>query len=286
MEKNIFIGGKFLDSQLLFTLPMVDGYCEKKKIKTIIYEKDLPFKIINNKNLSKLLKKISNCIFAKAHAVLVQKSFVKSSRTFYSKFIIGNKIFQKKLLTKKNWFDLQIFHSLWDTSLVSIINKRTKVNFFDIFISSLRITFKLYEQRILKKNNIIAAFLGHSVYESRSILACLRQYCLHVYCHSNYSFYLQEKFKDLHWSFIKKQIFFKLIKNISSKKINKYFKLRERGKGNYEDSRYAALISSKFDKNFTYPENVIMLHIFHDSAFSLIDKNRIFIDYTSKSDKW
>ena len=37
MSKNIFIGGKFLDSQLLFTLLIVDGYCKKKNIKIIIY---------------------------------------------------------------------------------------------------------------------------------------------------------------------------------------------------------------------------------------------------------
>ena len=54
-DTKIFIGGKFLDSQLLFTLPIVDGYCEKNNIKTIVYEKDLPLKIINNKNFNKLL---------------------------------------------------------------------------------------------------------------------------------------------------------------------------------------------------------------------------------------
>jgi hypothetical protein len=278
-NNKIFIGGKFLDSQLLFTLPIVDGYCEKNKIKTIIYEKDLPHKIINNKNLSKFLKKYQILSLQKLMPFWYKNILLRATFLFIPSLLLAIRFSKKKLLTEKNWFNLQIFHSLWDTSLVSIINKRTTVNFFDIFISSLRITFKLYEQRVLKKNNIIAAFLGHTVYESRSILACLRQYCLHVYCHSNYSFYLQEKFKDLHWSFIKKHIFFKLIKNTSSKKIHNYFKLRERGRGKYEDSRLAALISSKFDKNFIYPENVIMLHIFHDSAFSLIDKNRVFIDY-------
>ena len=70
---------------------------------------------------------------------------------FIPSLLLAIRFSKKKLLTEKNWFNLQIFHSLWDTSLVSIINKRTMVNFFDIFISSLRITFKLYEQRILKK---------------------------------------------------------------------------------------------------------------------------------------
>ena len=279
MKKKVFIGGKFLDSQLLFTLPIVDGYCEKNNIKTIIYEKDLPLKISNNKNLSKFFKKYQIVSLQKLMPLWYKNLLLRVAVLFIPSLYLAIRFSKKKLLTEKNWFNLQIFHSLWDTSLVSIINKRIKVNFFDIFISSLRITFKLYEQKILKKNNIRAAFLGHTVYENRSILACLRKYCLHVYCHSNYSFYLQKKYKDLHWSFVKKNILFNLIKNISKKKINSYVKLREQGKGKYEDSRLAASIGSKFDKNFTYPENVIMLHIFHDSAFSLIDKNKIFIDY-------
>jgi hypothetical protein len=279
MKKKIFIGGQFVPSQLLFTLPIVDGYCEKNNINTIIYEKDLPYKVSNNKYLSKFFKKYQIVSLQKLMPFWYKNLLLRAAILFIPSLYLALKFSKKKLLTEKNWFNLQIFHSLWDTSLVSIINKRIIVNFFDIFISSLRITFKLYEQKILKKNNIIAAFLGHTVYENRAILACLRNYCLHVYCHANYSFYLQEKYKDLHWSFIKKNNFFNLVKNISKKKINKYFKLREQGKGKYEDSRCAALISNKFDKNFVYPQNVIMLHIFHDSAFSLIDKNKIFIDY-------
>ena len=279
MSKSVFIGGKFLDSQLLFTLPIVDGYCERKNLKTIVYEKELPLKISNNKNFSKFFKKYQIISLQSLMPLWYKYIFLRVAMLFIPSLVLAIKFSKKKLLTEKNWFNLQIFHSLWDTSLVSIINKRIRVNFFDIFISSLRITFKLYEQRILKRNNIIGAFLGHTVYESRSILACLREYCSNVLCHSKYTFYSNAKSADSHWSFVSKKFFNKINKNVNKKKIENYFKLRIKGEGKYEDSRRAALIKNNFSKDFIYPKNVIMLHIFHDSPFALIDKNRIFIDY-------
>ena len=278
-DNKIFIGGKFLDSQLLFTLPIVDGYCEKNFVKTIIYENDLPLRISNNKNLSKFFNKYQVVSLKRLMPLWYKNIYLRAAILFIPSLFLAINFSKKKLLTEKNWWNLQIFHSLWDTSLVSVINKKINVNFFDIFISSLRINFKVYEQKILKKNNIIMAFLGHTVYESRSILACLRVYCSNILCHSKYSFYFNKKNKDSHWSFVSKEIFNKVNKTVNKKKIENYFKLRIKGGGKYEDSRRAALIKNNFGKNFIYPENVIMLHIFHDSPFALIDKNRIFIDY-------
>jgi hypothetical protein len=48
-NNKIFIGGKFLDSQLLFTLPIVDGYCKKKTLKLLFMKKICPLKLLITK---------------------------------------------------------------------------------------------------------------------------------------------------------------------------------------------------------------------------------------------
>ena len=47
--KSIFLGGAFRDHQILFMLPILDGICEKHKIKKIILEKKLKEKIKKEK---------------------------------------------------------------------------------------------------------------------------------------------------------------------------------------------------------------------------------------------
>ena len=54
--------------------------------------------------------------------------------------------------------------------------------------------------------------------------------------------------------------------------------MRQKGKGNYEDSRIAANIKNKIKSKYN---NIIFLHIFRDSPFADIDRNRIFADYIS-----
>ena len=39
MKEKIFIGCGFIDSQLLWVLPLISGYAKKKKIRTIIFHK-------------------------------------------------------------------------------------------------------------------------------------------------------------------------------------------------------------------------------------------------------
>ncbi len=57
----------------------------------------------------------------------------------------------------------------------------------------------------------------------------------------------------------------------------KYFHVRQSGKGNYLDSK-RALRGIKKDRNFKN-FNTLFLHVFRDSPYNVIDKNRIFVDY-------
>ena len=46
-EKNIYVGSGFIDSQLLWIIPLIHGYC-KKNIQTIIFESKLSKKVLDN----------------------------------------------------------------------------------------------------------------------------------------------------------------------------------------------------------------------------------------------
>ena len=54
--KRIFVGGGFIESQLLWIIPIICGFCKKKKISNIIFEKKISSKILRNKELNILLK--------------------------------------------------------------------------------------------------------------------------------------------------------------------------------------------------------------------------------------
>ena len=56
IKKSIYLGGALNDSQYLFTLPIVVGYCNSNNIKKIILEKNLPLKIKNNKIIKGIIK--------------------------------------------------------------------------------------------------------------------------------------------------------------------------------------------------------------------------------------
>ena len=57
MKKSIYCGGGFLDNQLLWVIPVIDGYCESNNVDTIIFERKLSDRIINNTYISKIINK-------------------------------------------------------------------------------------------------------------------------------------------------------------------------------------------------------------------------------------
>ena len=52
---SVYIGGGYSQSQLLWLIPLVDGYCSKKEIKNIIFENALPSNICENKLIRTIL---------------------------------------------------------------------------------------------------------------------------------------------------------------------------------------------------------------------------------------
>lgn len=56
-SRKLFIGCGFINSQLLWLIPLADGYCEKKKINTLIFQSKLSKEVYENHYIKKILKK-------------------------------------------------------------------------------------------------------------------------------------------------------------------------------------------------------------------------------------
>jgi len=156
VKKSIYCGGGFIDNQLLWIIPVIDGYCKSNNIDTIIFEKKLSKRILNNDYISKILNKYKIyylkddlSIFEFFNIILF---FIKNFfKLFYYSLIINRKI----LLNKKiSWEKIQIFHSIWDTSFFYMKDGDLNPNFFYKFKASLRVFINIYFAYELKKKKI------------------------------------------------------------------------------------------------------------------------------------
>jgi hypothetical protein len=280
VKRSLYCGGGFLDSQLLWIIPILDGYCESNNIDTIIFEKKLSNKLIKNNYISSVINKYkisylkSDIFFLQILNIII--FFLKNLyKIIYYPLIINRKILLNKEIS---WKKIQIYHSIWDTSFFYLKDGDLSPNFFHKLKATLKVFLNIYFAYSLKKRNISAAFMGHSVYTARAMIAVFRKFKIRIIIEAMHSLYILPSLFDNSWSILNKRILFKLH---NSKIINQsltYWKARLKGNANYEDARVA--FNKKIYKKKKYNfNNVILLHIFRDSPFNIIDRERIFSDY-------
>jgi hypothetical protein len=272
-ENFVFIGGNFIDSQLIYTIPFVISFCKEKKIKNLIVERAILDAILKHPYIKKIISTV-NIIIIKNKPLFFEIILCFLPALYF--FFIFKK---KKILQENNVFLSDIYHSIWDTSLNSILKKRLEPNYLDLLISCMKVAIKLYRTKSILKYNLCKAFLGHTVYTSKVMQAVFRKHNISIICHANFCFWEQGKLVDRNWDLLPKKLWQIEFKKIDISKINYYLIKRKKGLGNYEDSRISALLRDRFQKKIEYPKNVIMLHIFHDSPFNVVDRSRIFVDY-------
>jgi hypothetical protein len=281
MNKKIYVGGGFLESQLIWILPIINSYCKKNNIKSIIFENKLSNQFTKNKRINRYLinYKIE---YLKVNFIL--KNFFKiiiffflNLFNFFYFFIMLKK---KTLLNKKNsWKNSQIFHSIWDTSFLYLENDEIKPKFFYKIKSSIKVFYNIFLANLLVRKTIIACFMGHTVYAHRAMIATLRNNKIKIICHANHCLYLLNQTEDNSWNTPSKK-FLELFKNFFFyKEAEKYWKNRLKGLGTYDDAKIAFAKNIKIANNYVFPKNIIMLHIFKDSPFNIIDRSRVFSDY-------
>lgn len=275
-KNSIFVTSDFIESQYLWIIPIIEGFASKQKIKKIIFEKQLSKKLLNEKHVKTFIKN-NNIIFLKKNNRYLKLSFLILSNFF---FILKKLILFKKLIKnrKKDWTSTQINHGIWDLSNSYLDEKNLKKNFLNKFISIVLNLEKIFlAKKILKIYNPKFAFMGHTVYSSRSLLAILRNENVKIFTQASFNLHGQYKSKDNNWGSINKKKFIAITNNYKFKIDSKnYWSQREIGKGSYEDSKIASIGSTN---QVVKIKNYIFLHIFRDSPFNTIDNNRIFDDY-------
>ena len=78
MKKSIYICGKFIDEQYLWILPIICSFAKEKKIKKLIFEKEINNQIKQHKSLSILQE----------FEISILESFIKIKKiSFNDKFL-------------------------------------------------------------------------------------------------------------------------------------------------------------------------------------------------------
>lgn len=273
-KKSVYLGGGFIDSQLLWTLQIICSFCKSKNISVIIFDKEISDKVLKNHQIKKLFSNF-NLVFLDRKK---KNKFLRSLKILIIYFFqIVRLVFFFKKKNVRNWFKNQINHSYWDTALSLMSDDQIKPNLIQRFKSAILVMDmqkKTFD--FLSKYNVCYSFMGHTVYKFRTQLAIFRARKILTFCQANYSFYAQKNFKDFSWNILETKKYLKLLNNLNKNNVNDYWKKRLKGKSNYEDANVA---SKTVTITNSYPKNVIFLHIFKDSPFNVIDKDRVFFDY-------
>ena len=263
MKNNkIFIGGGLMQSQVYWILPIVLGYAKNTNIKEIILESK--YKI----NLNTDIK------------LFFLNNFFYFSKICFWLFFIQSIFLFLKVFIKKNFKnslrDNNILHSIIDTARIFGGDEEIKINFITAIKSIMYCAYKYTQAFILKQSKVNVVFLGHSVYGSRSQIAYFREFNIKIFCQASFVVYDNSQIKDKSWNTPDIQFFKKIESTVHYKEVSNFWKNRKTGNSSYIDAKFA-FKGKHYETNSEF--NLIMLHIFRDSPFSIIDNSRIFFDY-------
>lgn len=196
-------------------------------------------------------------------------------RKFYYIFISPRKF----LLQYDNWYNYQIKHSIWDTSVLYTKDNDLNPSFFQKVRAFKEIISALYKGKELINNYYLdSAFMSHSVYNDRALIALFRMYKVNIFTHSNYSLAKNKSSKDFSINVIHNYLLKKFIKIINQYKCDRYWLYVQKGFSLNTDTKIAFNIKKKL-RTVNDCKNIIFLHVFKDSPFNILDKKRIFCDY-------
>lgn len=264
---SILVGGGFTKVQYFWILIVISEYCKIHKINNIVLESHLDFEIISNKIIKNKIKKINLHYEIKKHIFLLIKFFLVDFIKFYQKY-------KNESIFKNNFK-----HSFHDLCRVNNTKDQYKISFFNK-IKSFLILFSQFSfiENLKKKYNLTDIFYGHNVYQHRITFALLsNSKKINYYIQANNSFYKSSCNHEKRWDFLDKHQYDLINKVLSTKDINSYWKKRNLGHSNYEDFNISS--NNKNSDSYLESSNVIMLHIFQDSPFIFLDKNKLFFDY-------
>lgn len=150
MKNKIFIGKGFTDDVLLWLLPIIQSYAQKKNINVFVLEEKITSnKILKNKTLKNFFVE-NEFIYLTSPTII---SVLLNSLNYIIRIPYFFIKFKKKYILDQNmnWTDSQILHGAWDQ--YNIESKGFKKNNFIKLIKILIIGFYKYDlgKRLKKK---------------------------------------------------------------------------------------------------------------------------------------
>lgn len=280
MKKYMYIGGGFSDSQLLYVLPFADGYSQKAGITNWIFERPLSDAINNQPLMALMLKKYHVRTFRTESGVfryfdLILKILVSLIPAFFLTFTVT----RNKLLENNQWLRYQFKHAAWDTAQNLVPDGVIYMPWARRFIASLKVYVTIYRTlKLMRQFRISCVILGHTVYADRAQLALLNNNGIDVIAHAAFNFYrFLHKNRDSSYKIPSSDEWCNLNKLVSDNEVENFWNSRRVGVSAYSEAQAAAIVNNPTINKV--PENVILLHVFRDSPFNYIDKERIFSDY-------
>ena len=272
----LYIGGGFAKHTYPWLIPIIDGFCTQKGITTLIFNEipvkkleEFPslkpilskYKILNEKKLIPFWIIFTRPLFIVLHAFILLLNFRR-----------------KDALNKsKSWYESQILHSILDQENLFHLGAAGIPRFFArLWGCVLSAREKHRIEYLLNNFKIDGAFLGHSVYRYRVLLANFREKNIPVINQAMFNCHLQKNNKDIYFASLENNKYDYIKKKIDPKEIKSYWNKRLVGKGTYDLANYAQSVKNI---NSEFPKNLVFLHIFKDSPFNTIDRDRIFLDY-------
>lgn len=278
-DESIFISSGYHSSTTVWISKFIFEFILKKKSNKILFENYQTYQLFKfffsfygiEKFCFEIIDKKSSFFIKFVYFIFY---IIKNINLFY--FLIfhnKNDFFRKDL----SWKKIQILHSYQDLKNFYIDENNLKTN----LIHKIKILYSILNaveigKQVSKKKNLKYLFFSHPVYQYRATISILREKSFFIYVLGIFGFYKIPKSFDKDWNFINRSFFIKICKNKNFiKKSKDYFKDREEGKSSYEGARLSINVKKK-SKVFN---NYIFLHIFKDSPFRVIDRDRIFVDY-------
>jgi hypothetical protein len=278
-NKLIYLDSGFKDFQLLYIIPIVCSYADSRGIQEILFQDELPKKVLEDKVINKLLKLKKITIFKKKSLFFKALKFIKLFLSIHE-IIYFFILFNFRLLKKNsNWYLYQLMHAYWDYAYVNSKDTELTPSYFNRIKSVFMIIMSVNDFKKINKN-IDTVFLSHTVYSARVFLANFRKEKVNIFSHANCNIYKVDKSKDSSSNFVENSNLKKLLFHIKKEIVNKYWNDVMTGNSKNSETNSISKIKNKFrlfKKNRSY--NVIFLHVFRDSPYSDIDKSRIFFGY-------
>ena len=272
-----------MDSQLLYILPFAAGYAKQRDIRFIVLDKPLPKQVADNSCINSILDGMEiiylNPSMPRLYSLI--KRLWKRLRASYIRGIpLGIKLNRDLLLTQSDWFKTQVNHAIWDTSFYNSADGLLDLNIFSRLRSANAVSCNIKMARILeKKYHVTDAILGHVVYAGRALASELKRNGVNVMAHAASVIYHMPDKNDTRWSFVSRSLynFASYMQKDMLYQAGNYWKGRTKGISLYQDAKdaYTGHSASKGE----VPVNVVFLHVFRDSPFNYIDRQRVFADY-------